>query len=76
MVGTFNEDGSVNAMNLHECTRTNSGNLALCVGPHSKTHENIRIMRSSILTMNAIHIWMSGTLKTGESNTIQKQKNF
>lgn len=35
-----------------------------------------RIMRSSILTMNAIHIWMSGTLKTGESNTIQKQKNF
>lgn len=28
-------------MNLHECTRTNSGDLALCVGPGKKTYENI-----------------------------------
>jgi len=41
MVATYNEDGSVNVMNLHEAMRTNAGDLALCVGPRSKTHENI-----------------------------------
>lgn len=41
MVGTYNEDGSVNVMNLHEVMRTNAGDLALCIGPRSKTHENI-----------------------------------
>ena len=31
MVATYNDDGSVNVMNLHECTRTNAGHLALCI---------------------------------------------
>lgn len=41
MVATYNDDGSVNVMNLHECTRTNAGHLALCIGKPKKTHENI-----------------------------------
>lgn len=41
MVATYNDDGSVNVMNLHEAMRTNAGDLALCIGPRSKTHENI-----------------------------------
>lgn len=41
MVATYNEDGTVNVMNLHEAMRTNAGDLALCIGPRSKTHENI-----------------------------------
>jgi len=45
MVGTYNDDGTVNVMNLHECTRTNAGDLALCVGPRSKTYENIKKRR-------------------------------
>ena len=45
MVGTYNEDGSVNVMNLHEAMRTNAGDLALCIGPRSKTHENIEKKR-------------------------------
>lgn len=46
MVGTYNDDGTVNVMNLHECMRTNAGDLALCIGPRSKTHENIRKRRA------------------------------
>ncbi|OPJ59843.1 flavin reductase family protein [Clostridium chromiireducens] len=46
MVGTYNDDGTVNVMNLHECTRTNAGDLALCIGPRSKTHENIKKRRA------------------------------
>lgn len=46
MVGTYNDDGTVNVMNLHECTRTNAGDLALCIGPRSKTHENIQKRRA------------------------------
>lgn len=42
MISTYNDDGTVNAMNLHESMRTNAGDLALCVGPRSKTHENIQ----------------------------------
>ena len=42
MVSTYNDDGTVNAMNLHESMRTNAGDLALCIGPRSKTHENIQ----------------------------------
>lgn len=42
MVATYNDDGSVNVMNLHEAMRTNAGDLALCIGPRSKTYENIR----------------------------------
>ena len=41
MVATSNDDGSVNVMNLHEAMRTNAGDLALCIGPRSKTHENV-----------------------------------
>ena len=41
MVATYNDDGSVNVMNLHEAMRTNAGDLALCIGPRSKTHENV-----------------------------------
>ena len=37
----YNDDGSVNVMNLHEAMRTNAGDLALCIGPRSKTHENV-----------------------------------
>lgn len=46
MVGTYNDDGTVNVMNLHECTRTNAGDLAVCVGPRSKTYENIKKRRA------------------------------
>ncbi len=37
MVATYNDDGSVNVMNLHETSRTNAGNLALFIGPYGKT---------------------------------------
>lgn len=46
MINTYNDDGTVNAMNLHESMRTNAGDLALCVGPRSKTHENIQKRRA------------------------------
>lgn len=46
MVATYNNDGTVNAMNLHECMRTNAGQLALCIGPRSKTRENIQKRRA------------------------------
>ena len=38
---TYNDDGTVNVMNLHEVARTNAGNLACCIGKPKKTHENI-----------------------------------
>ena len=41
MVSTYNDDGTVNVMNLHECTRTNAAHLACCIGPRSKTRENV-----------------------------------
>ena len=41
LVATYNDDGSVNVMNLHEAMRTNAGDLTLCIGPRSKTHENV-----------------------------------
>lgn len=46
MVATYNDDGSVNVMNLHEAMRTNAGDLALCIGPRSKTHENVEKRRA------------------------------
>jgi flavin reductase (DIM6/NTAB) family NADH-FMN oxidoreductase RutF len=46
MVGTYNDDWTVNAMALHECTRTNAGALALCIGPRSHTHANIEKRRA------------------------------
>ncbi len=41
MVATYNADGSVNVMNLHEATRTVEGDMCLCIGESKKTHENI-----------------------------------
>ena len=51
IVATYNDDGSVNTMNLHECTRTNAGQLALCIGEGKKTHENIAKRRAFTLTV-------------------------
>lgn len=51
MVGTYNDDGTVNVMNLHECTRTNAGHLACCIGPRSKTHENIKKRRAFTIAL-------------------------
>ena len=51
MVGTYNDDGTVNVMNLHVCTRTNAGHLACCIGPRSKTHENVRKRRSFTIAL-------------------------
>lgn len=42
MVATYNDDGTVNVMNLHEAMRTNAGDLALCIGPRSKTQANVQ----------------------------------
>ncbi|WP_440336823.1 hypothetical protein [Mitsuokella multacida] len=41
MVATYNDDGSINVMNLHEATLTVEGDMALCIGEGKKTHENI-----------------------------------
>lgn len=38
-------------MNLHECTRTNYGYLALCIGEGKKTHENIDKRRAFTLSL-------------------------
>ena len=46
MVATYNDDGTVNVMNLHEAMRTNAGDLALCIGPRSKTHDNVEKRRA------------------------------
>lgn len=46
MVATYNEDGTVNVMNMHEAMRTNAGDLALCIGPRSKTHRNVEMRRA------------------------------
>ena len=53
MVATYNEDGSVNVMNLHEGMRTNAGDLALCIGPRSKTHENVE--KRKALTVSLVN---------------------
>ena len=51
MAATYNDDGSVNVMNLHEVTRTNAGNLACCIGKPKKTHENIEKRKAFTLTL-------------------------
>ena len=51
IVATYNDDGSVNVMNLHECTRTNFGDLVICIGEGKKTHKNIEKRRAFTLTM-------------------------
>lgn len=51
MVGTYNDDGTVNVMNLHECARTNAGDLACFIGPRSKTHENVEKKRAFTIAL-------------------------
>ena len=51
IVATYNDDGSINVMNLHECTRTNAGDLVICIGEGKKTHKNIEKRRAFTLTM-------------------------
>lgn len=51
IVATYNNDGTVNVMNLHECTRTNAGDLVICIGEGKKTHKNIEKRRAFTLTM-------------------------
>ena len=51
MVATYNDDGSVNVMNLHEATRTVEGDMALCLGESKKTHENIEKRRAFTIAL-------------------------
>ena len=51
MAATYNDDGTVNVMNLHEVARTNAGHLACCIGKGKKTHENIKKRRAFTLTL-------------------------
>ena len=51
MAATYNDDGTVNVMNLHECARTNAGHLACCIGKGKKTHANIEKRRAYTLTL-------------------------
>ena len=51
MAVTYNDDGTVDVMNLHEVTRTNAGDLACCIGKQKKTHENIEKRRAFTLTL-------------------------
>ena len=51
MAVTYNDDGTVNVMNLHEVTRTNAEDLACCIGKPKKTHENIEKRRAFTLTL-------------------------
>ena len=51
LVAAYNDDGSVSVMNLHEAMRTNAGDLALCIGPRSKTRENILKRRAFTVSL-------------------------
>lgn len=51
MVATYNDDGTVNVMNLHEATRTVEGDMALCIGESKKTHENIEKRRAFTIAL-------------------------
>ena len=51
IVATYNDDETVNVMNLHECTRTNFGDLVICIGEGKKTHKNIEKRGAFTLTM-------------------------
>ena len=52
MAATYNDDGTVNVMNLHEVTRTKAGDLACCIGKPKKTHENIEKRRAVNMLMH------------------------
>lgn len=57
MVSTYNEDGRVNVMNLHEATRTVEGDMCLCIGESKKTHENIEKRKAfTIALVNQKHL--------------------
>ena len=51
MAATYNEDGSVNVMNLHEATRTVEGDMALCIGANKKTYKNIEKRRAFTIAL-------------------------
>ena len=51
MVATYNDDNTVNVMELHECARTNAGHLALCIGEGKKTHVNIEKRHAFTITL-------------------------
>lgn len=51
MVASYNDDDSVNVMNLHETSRTNAGNLALFIGPYGKTISNIKKRKTFSITL-------------------------
>lgn len=51
MVATYNDNGTVNVMNLHEATRTVKGDMALCIGESKKTHENIEKRRAFTIAL-------------------------
>ena len=51
MAATYNDDGTVNVMNLHEVARTNAGDLVCCIGKPKKTHENIEKRKAFTLTL-------------------------
>ena len=51
MAATYNDDGTVNVMNLHEVARTNAGDLACCIGKPKKTHKNIEKRKAFTLTL-------------------------
>lgn len=51
MVSTYDENGTVNVMNLHWCTMNHGGYINLGVGTNKKTHENIEKMRAFTVTL-------------------------
>ena len=51
MVATYNDDGTVNVMDLHEATQTVEGDLVLCIGEAKKTHANIEKRRAFTVSL-------------------------
>ena len=71
MAATYNDDGTVNVMNLHEVARTNAGHLACCIGKGKKTHENIGKRRAFTLTLaNRKLMSEDGKIDTGKIGMI------
>ena len=54
MAATYNDDGTVNVMNLHEVARTNAGDLACCIGKPKKTHKNIEKRKAFTLAFEPL----------------------
>lgn len=51
MIATYNDDGTVNVMSLHEATMTVEGDMACCIGENKKTHENIEKRKAFTITL-------------------------